>query len=394
MKLKIIAGISVFSLFLISCLKTNVVENNNQKHGLLKGAYHLEVSNTKQFQLDSNTSPKVQCSQIYTDSSLRKNYTLLNKINKTIYFFDYDKPGFISKIPINTKEIINAQGYFIKAKDSIYVFDKSAMMLCLMNQKGEVLKKMSLIGDKNLKKDRWYFNFPQYDMQAATSFIETPTELLLIGQYMESLPDSLAGQFKFVAHVNLKTDKINFTHLYPKALYGGNANWDGQLYTQVYADVNPNTNKLFISFPVSHEVFVEKKQGSYEAVYAGSNFAETISSLPIAPGKTNNIDLRSHFVKNDVYAALKYDKYRKVYYRLLRKGISKPGKNSQINEKQIAVVIMDEHFNYMGETNIGLWKNWCIENTFVTKDGLNIEYLDKDRNEDYLTLKIFTLKRT
>jgi hypothetical protein len=53
---------------------------------------------------------------------------------------------------------------------------------------------------------------------------------------------------------------------------------------------------------------------------------------------------------------------------------------------------MDKNFNYLGETTIGKGdKEWFWQNSFVTKEGLNIEYIEKD-SEEYLTFKIFTIK--
>ena len=54
---------------------------------------------------------------------------------------------------------------------------------------------------------------------------------------------------------------------------------------------------------------------------------------------------------------------------------------------------MDEYFNYPGETVIGTGEDWYRQNSFVTKEGLNIEFIEKDPEEKYLTLKIFTIKK-
>ena len=38
---------------------------------------------------------------------------------------------------------------------------------------------------------------------------------------------------------------------------------------------------------------------------------------------------------------------------------------------------MDEQFNYLGETPLGTSDEWNWSNSFVTEEGLNIEYIDK-----------------
>ena len=101
-----------------------------------------------------------------------------------------------------------------------------------------------------------------------------------------------------------------------------------------------------------------------------------------------------HHCKMDFYTAVKYDKYRKVYYRILLKGLKNATIHSSLNDKPISVVIWDENFNYIGETVIGTGKEWNWRNSFVTQEGLNIEYLEKDIEEVYLSFKIFKLKNT
>ena len=61
-------------------------------------------------------------------------------------------------------------------------------------------------------------------------------------------------------------------------------------------------------------------------------------------------------------------------------------------EKPIAVIIFDENFNYLGETVIGTGENWYWQNSFVTEEGLNIEYIDNDLEEKYLRFRIFVVQ--
>lgn len=65
-----------------------------------------------------------------------------------------------------------------------------------------------------------------------------------------------------------------------------------------------------------------------------------------------------------------------------------------LKEKSIVVIVMDKDFKYLGETNVGSWREWNYNNVFVTKEGLNIEYLDKnDIEEVAMTIKVLALKK-
>ena len=54
---------------------------------------------------------------------------------------------------------------------------------------------------------------------------------------------------------------------------------------------------------------------------------------------------------------------------------------------------MDKDFKYLGETILGIERQYHWKNAFVTEEGLNIEYLDAgDIDEVNLILKIFIPK--
>ena len=88
-----------------------------------------------------------------------------------------------------------------------------------------------------------------------------------------------------------------------------------------------------------------------------------------------------------------YDPWRKAYYRFMQQGIKGATSQDQLTEKPVVVIMMDEQFNYLGETVLGTSDVWNWNNSFVTKEGLNIEYIgDIGINEDYLTLKVLSPK--
>ena len=183
-------------------------------------------------------------------------------------------------------------------------------------------------------------------------------------------------------------------HIYPGQLYGSDYNWEGGLFTEVFPELHPDGEKIIYSFPVSHDLFITGlNSDTYNTVYAGSNFAGTIHSIDRNTRKTPGKIALIHYVRQDMYAAILYDKYRKVYYRFLLKGIPGATIRIQKEDKPISVIVMDENFNYLGETVIGTGKDWYWQNSFVTSEGLNIEYIEKDFDETTMTLKIFTLKK-
>ena len=389
-KFKIFCTITV--LF-IACTNNTVIIKNENK-GELHASVRLEQKNQKIFNLDNNTAPQPTYIQLYMGRDKKLYFTFLNKFNNSIYFYDYNSLSFIQKITWERKgsnSIINIAGYHIKSLDSIYLYNKIETEVKLGNANGKILKKMSLKGNTNNK--YWCLNYPQYNPQTVTPFIETKNEILLTGFFFGSIPDSLISNFKYTARFNFNLTKLNFDFKYPVELYGSNYNWEGELFTIVYSDLDSSGEKLVLSFPVSHNLYlVDLNNGKYKKVYGGSNSAEAISSLNKYAKRTSNQEILANFLKQDVYAAIKYDKYRKVYYRFLLKALPNNIKNMDWKKKPINVIIMDENFKYLGETIIGTGEEWHWENSFITEEGLNIEYIEKNYDEVNLTLKIFTLR--
>ncbi|MCK9414685.1 MAG: DUF4221 domain-containing protein, partial [Prolixibacteraceae bacterium] len=379
MKFKLIFA-PILPLILVACA-THTVGIRNEKVGQLKTAFQLEVTGIKRLILDSITAPKPQYTQVYADSTGSRYFTFLNTYTNSIYFFNYNTLEFIKKIAFNKKGtdgIQSIKGYHIKNMDSIYVYNMPVTEIVLANSNGKIQNKISLRGGGNPK--AWTMYYPQYYPETVNPFIEIPGKLLLTGQYFFSIPDSMIGKFKITASIDLKTNKVDFRHSYPGELYGSGYNWEGGFFTEGFPELHPDGDKLIFSFPVSHDLFIAGlNANAYRKVYADSNFAGTIYSIDRDnPHKTPGEMILVHYARQDLYAAIKYDKYRKVYYRFLLKGIPNATIRTQKEVKPIAIIVMDENFNYLGETVIGTGKEWYWQNSFVTSEGLNIEYIEKD----------------
>ena len=119
--------------------------------------------------------------------------------------------------------------------------------------------------------------------------------------------------------------------------------------------------------------------------------AGTIRSF--AGDRSSNIV--AHVLQHDLYTGIRYDSYRKVYYRFMLQHVADATISTDLNERPVVVIIMDEQFNYMGETVLGTGEKWNWYNSFVTSEGLVIEYFDPDLDslEEYLHFKILTIEK-
>lgn len=384
--------ISLFFLF-ISCTNNNI-SIRNEKKGKLESTFQLVTSGEKKYYLDSETAPKPPYIQMFTDSLGKRMLTFLNPYKGSIYFYNYEDTICIKKIVYEREganAILRPAGYYIKNKDSIYVYNMPMTEVDLTDTTGVVKKRISLRTDER----DWPDRYPQYWLKTVDPFILIKDKILLTGQTFRSLPISKIDNFKFTACIDIHSNDVKFCYTYPKEIYGSNSNWEDGIATQVYPALS-SKGELIHSFPASHDLYLyDWDSNIVTKVYAGSNVATTIHSIDYdEPRRTPGELCLSHYVREDMYGAIIYDPYRKVYYRFLERGIPNASIKTSMSEKLINVIIMDENFDYLGETTLGQGKEWNWANSFVTQEGLNIEYVDRDDiNEDYLILKIFIPKK-
>jgi hypothetical protein len=240
----------------------------------------------------------------------------------------------------------------------------------------------------------WQFVHPQYAFSPVNPLFSYMGKLILTGMSPFSISDSLIHKFRFTACIEMKTHQTEFVHTYPEELFGSNVTWDDPVFMQVYPALSPS-GEMIHSFTMSHSLYVtdwDTKVG--KIVYAGSNVAGTIRSMNHEQKKTPKEIIGDYYFKQDLYAAILHDPWRKVYYRFLLQGIPDATSSTPQGKKPIIVILMDEQFNYLGETLIGTGEEWNWTNSFVTEEGLNIEYIDPDdTEEEFLNLKIFTLEK-
>lgn len=390
--------IILFGLALITLASCNYyqIEQKNEREGQLNASMQLVETGSKSFLLDDETAPKPLYIQMINDSLRGRQLTFLNDYNNSIYFYSYDTLQYLDKIKFD-KNGPNAvqmpEGYYIKNLDSIYIFSRLLKIL-LANSDGKVLKRASLNGNNDVRgKDiSWAYKYPEFYVQTSTPFMKNSKGFLLTGIFGGTMPDSIVDKFKFTAQIDADLGNVQYNHTYPRSLFGNNVNWGEGLSVQVFPQLHPDKSKMIYSFPMSHELFLANiEDNNYTKVYAGSNEAGTIKSINKKPGRASVEMIRSSFVRQDMYAAILYDNYRNVYYRFLRKAIPDATKQTSWKEKEVAVIIMDKDFDYLGETTLGPERIWHWQNSFITKEGLNIEYLDEnDIEEVNLSIKIFT----
>lgn len=388
---------TLFFLFaLISC-KRPKHDIDNLKKNQLTSSVQLHYIDEKKFALDSVSGCRPAYMQLFNSSG--KHYlSFLNTFKNDIYIYDYDTGDFKESLTLSKSGIANLGKigcYYFKGTDSLYLFDASKQRLALTSKSGKILKNISLIGDKDPKDMRWAFDYPQHNQSTANQMVLSRFGLVFPGQYIWSIPERIIKKFKFTTVVDLKHSTCKYVHQYPADIYDADYNWNDPYFTAVYADLDATGTKMVYSFPISHDLYVADIEGDKVVkTYGGSNKANAIKPLPSSIQESTDPmgDLKRYIRSTDLYAGIKYDAYRGVYYRFIQRGLTGQTLDADWRNKKVAVIIMDKAFKYLGEHDLGEMHQWNVDNSFVTQEGLNIEYVPVDNDESYLILKIFGLQ--
>lgn len=218
-------------LLLLAACSGNQKEAKNDYYGKLPETKRLVESGEKRFRLDTETKAKPPYIQLFTDSMGNRLLTFLNSRKNSIYFYDYSDTTYIKQIVFEREGangITSADAYYIKSPDSIYVFNRQGIEIVLADSIGQVHNRVTLL-DKNDK--NWAMHHPQYLFSPVVPFMLIGNDLLLPG--FAPFPEILADRenFHFTACLNLKTNQVEYHHVYPEELFGNGYNWGGRLAT-------------------------------------------------------------------------------------------------------------------------------------------------------------------
>lgn len=160
---------------------------------------------------------------------------------------------------------------------------------------------------------------------------------------------------------------VNYPDVYSKA------NWGGTSYRQVFTCFNSTHDKIIFSFPISHNLTVfDCGLKTVEEIYAGSSCINEIKAFSNdKQERLNSEKSYRHFVANNSYAAIIYDKYRKLYYRIFE--LPYINRNGDAFKK-VGVVILDEQFKIVGEQVLGSFHGTTF---LVIPDGILVPKIEE-----------------
>ncbi|WP_339925574.1 DUF4221 family protein [uncultured Cyclobacterium sp.] len=382
-------------LLFYSCSNTSF-HNENPFYNSLKGSYTLSKKYEKKIPLDTLSDAFILSYEINQGDKIdNEAFIFLNKKTNSIYFYNWEKSELDSILTLPTQGpsgVGSINGFNYINKDSIFLFAQN-YTISLVNRKGEVLSRKKMPIFREMPEGKRIYN-PSIEVTGISPMHYKDNKIFFSGNIDAEFDDFSKENSFSMTLVDLNSEKLQFILPFPEIYYSGN--WLGAKFRKSFTTYNEIKNEIIISYPSSHQLSkYDINNGSIEKKFGASNFSNIIVPMKGNFSDQTSLEKWSFFLGSDSYGPVIWDKYRKLYYRVLLKGRvnvdNLTGKGDIY--KNMSVIILNEDFSYMGETELpgSIYDN----NTFfVTKDGLvAYNYAAYKKNENYLAFDVFELKK-
>lgn len=319
-------------------------------------------------ELDDETSPLLQCT-FYDDSGY---YYFYNRITGYIERFHIDSTV---KSPVRIKTPVEPWSMNVVSPDSVYILDlMNRHLIALIDRDGSELAVYGIDADSDIMPGA---QGQPYVTQAGLLYSSNT-----YGDFTLAAVDMSEGRV---------TEKmIPYPDIY-KDFYGA------LLMRIPYTAYNDDDSLVVVGFPADNNIQVlNLKTKQIRVYYAGSKYWDA-RLKPLTRGLIGSMTVSNareieYFREITSYGNILYDRWRNVYYRIVEKSTPMPGVNLSNKAKKLSVIIMDENFRIIGESDIEDEVYSVFRySVFVSQAGLNIQLLTQ---EDELAFAVYSIKES
>ncbi|AEI49635.1 DUF4221 family protein [Runella slithyformis] len=190
-------------------------------------------------------------------------------------------------------------------------------------------------------------------------------------------------------------DAIPLPLKFPELLQDPNDTWD-------FIHFRPTTilvgKQLIVSFPASDSIYLFSLETNKVKRFSGKSRHYSGKILPLSSNSFKaSIDA---YKSTHAYFLLKYDKFRKLFYRFVLFPTEEKTNNYSLENlvlmKPFSVQIFNEKFELIGETEIFKANTFNFVDCFVSREGLlisNNHPKNPKTNEDFLSYSLFAISK-
>jgi hypothetical protein len=357
-----------------------------------KDSVDLREENMISFPTDSVMPLSTHSLEIFTDSALRRYFTMLNEYNGSIYVYDYDTRKFLRKILLYYKgkdSVGNPEyySYHFLNFDSIVICNKWFGRVYLVNPAGHVL-------------GMYQFGMPLNGLQVTGPDPSAERPMFVVGRQLY-LPGRLfdlntKDHTRLMTALTVDLESKSQHRFLPRPAFYNTGTWSPNQF-ELYQTYDNLRHLITYSFAADPYVIQTDLQGKIlSRHYLGSKYFDTIKPFLPEMLPENQIDLdtlEEYDYISPSFNKIIFDPYRNVYYRTTRLALTKDqyvNANQRFFPKE-TIIICDTAFRKIGETMLPD-RTYNTQMIFVTSEGLHIAKLpEKQPAEDKLEFSIFKL---
>lgn len=181
--------------------------------------------------------------------------------------------------------------------------------------------------------------------------------------------------FKTLTNINVLGFPINYGEgIYPIQYVG-----------LVSSTFNPFSNYFVYSFPAYPNLIQTDHRGYVTEYYAG---AECCNSIPHLNNRNpSKKEYHQHYFTSPVFDFVAFDRFRRLYYRVVMKGMSVEKFNERDWRRDFVVIILNENLRKIGEVEFPISSGLSNGMFFICEKGLN--FYKTSLNEDRLVFHTF-----
>ncbi len=359
-----------FVILLIGLTSCNTKKVMTEEQYFTKSAYEVDLINSHDVDFKLNNETSLTTSFLkeleMDDGSLSLVY--LNEQIPAIYFYDINTQQLIKEVLLQKEgpdAVGSPTGLFVQSMDSIYVISSSYYKVTLVNGNGEAQRSYRLI--EGVK--------PNDNTGMLRPFTISPPVVINKKMYFNVAPDrDVYDKSYYQGKVNLvldlETGEFRYFNNYPSEFEGGVWGVASVSFSSTYSEPK---NQFVYSFAICDSLYVYDVVRRDMKGYLSQTSTKKKDQEPMKK-PTNQHDLE-YALQATYYDGIIYDKYRSVYYRVVRQPLELQANETpnfyDFHRKPISVIILNEELQKIGETQL---ENDIYQSSmyFLTKDGLFI----------------------
>lgn len=335
----------------------------------------------KKFDIDSNTNYFFLNLDYYFSDKGRQYFFNLDENNSSLVMYDYISANRIKKIKIPS----NIMGFLVHSLDSIFLLTYMDNILYLSDTSGVI-------------KNRWYLSFHIHDSIKYEAWANNFMRLHYINNklYLYTLPMvKLKDKVKFPV-LTIFTFLGDSIIAEKKLLYFTKKYFDFKYMTYFpYISVN-HDNDIIVSYEIEDSLYVINNKYLENKYFSKSNFIDSFKVFDNDKWINKQYNKNYH-IEAPTYGQVIYDKYRKLYYRIVKHSqlaLNKDGSKNDFFDRSWSILVFDSNFKLLKEVYMHP-KKYRFNDLILTIDGLlisNCNENDSNFNPNQLSFIVLNIE--